>query len=283
MPDTTAPRPRPVVAASTAEAGSAPVQGRLWGARARDWAEVQEATVLPLFEAIADRLAVGAGTRVLDVGCGAGLFLRGAADRGAEVAGLDAAAALLAIARRRLPGADLREGEMERLPWADASFDVACGINAFQYATRPVAAVAEAARVVRPGGLVALATWGRAEDCQAAAYLGAVGRLLPPPPPGAPGPFALSEPGALGSLARAAGLQPTEEADVEVTWEYPDEPTLLRGLLSAGPAVRAIAEAGEARVRDAVLAAVAPCRTPGGAYRLHNVFRCTIAAHEGSR
>lgn len=187
--------------ASTPAAGTAPVQGRLWSARARDWAEVQEATVLPLFDAVADRLGVGAGTRLLDVGCGAGRFLRQAADRGAEVAGLDAAPALLAIARERLPAADLHEGEMEQLPWDDGSFDAVAGINAFQYAARPAAAVAEAARVVRHGALVAIASWGRPDDCEAAAYLHALGTLLPPPPPGAPGPFALSEPGALVSLA----------------------------------------------------------------------------------
>ena len=267
--------------ASTTEGGSAAAQGRLWSARARDWAEVQEATLLPLFDAIADGLGIGAGTRALDVGCGAGRFLRRAADRGADVAGLDAAAALVAIARQRLPGGDLREGEMERLPWDDASFDAVSGINAFQYATRPEVAAAEAARVVRRGGRVAMATWGRPEDCEAGAHLGALGALLPPPPPGAPGPFALSRPGALASLARAAGLQPVDEADVEVVWAYPDERTLLRGLLSAGPAVRAIAEAGEARARDAVLAAVAPYRTPGGAYRLRNVFRYAVAARQG--
>jgi hypothetical protein len=74
-----------------------------------------------------------------------------------------------------------------------------------------------------------------------AAYLGALGALLPPPPPGAPGRFALSQPGAPASLARAAGLQPEAETGVETIWEYPDEETLLRGLLSAGPAARAIA------------------------------------------
>ncbi|HET6750747.1 MAG TPA: hypothetical protein VFL71_15970 [Actinomycetes bacterium] len=78
--------------------------------------------------------------------------------------------------------------------------------------------------------------------------------------------------------ASTAGLQPEAETRVETVWEYSDEETLLRGLLSAGPAARAIAEAGEARVRDAVLAAVAPYRAPGGAYRLHNV-RYAIAAH----
>jgi hypothetical protein len=82
-------------------------------------------------------------------------------------------------------------------------------------------------------------------------------------------------------LARDGGLEPTREADVETVWEYQDEDTLLCGRLSAGPAVRAIAAAGEARVRGAVLAAVAPYRTPGGAHRLRNQFRFLTAARSG--
>jgi SAM-dependent methyltransferase len=237
-------------------------------------------TVLPLFEAIAGSLGIGAGTRVLDVGCGAGLFLRRAANRGADVAGLDAAEAMIAIARGRLPGADLRDGDMQVLPWDDRSFDAVSGINAFQYAARPTAAVAEAARVARSDGLIAIAAWGRPEDCEAAGHLAALGALMPPPPPGAPGPFALSQPGALASLARDAGLEPAGERDVQTVWEYPDDDTLLRGMLSAGPAVRAIAHAGESRARDAVLEAVAPYRAPDGSYRLHNVFRYVVASRE---
>ena len=258
--------------------GTGPVQGPLWSARAHDWAQIQEPTVLPLFEAIADRLGIADGTRVLDVGCGAGLFLRHAADRGADAAGLDAAEGMIAIGRARLPGADLREGDMEALPWEDGTFDAVSGINAFQYAARPVAAVTEAARVTRTGGLIAIAAWGRPEDCEAAGHLAALGALLPPPPPGAPGPFALSQPGALASLARDAGLDPADETDVATVWEYPDDDTALRGMLSAGPAVRAIAHAGESRVRDAVLEAVAPYRAPDGSYRLRNVFRYVVAA-----
>jgi SAM-dependent methyltransferase len=184
---------------------------------------------------------------------------------------------MIAIARGRLPGADLREGDMEVLPWNDGSFDAVSGLNAFQYAARPGVAVSEAARVTRPGGLIAIATWGRPEDCEAAAHLAALGALLPPPP-GAPGPFALSQPGALAALARDAGLNPVEEADVETVWEYPDDDTLLRGMLSAGPAVRVITQAGESRARDAVLEAVAPYRAPSGSYRLRNVFRYIVAA-----
>ena len=100
-------------------------------------------------------------------------------------------------------------GELEDLPYADGSFDAVTGFNAFQYAAEPAAALREAARVTKPGGRVVAMIWGTAAECEAAAYLAAIGRLLPPPPPGAPGPFALSEPGVLEALLTRAGLDPT--------------------------------------------------------------------------
>src|SRR5437764_5955317 len=79
--------------------GSAAVQGQLWGRAAHDWAELQEPTALPLWAAMLDAAAVGPGVHVLDAGCGAGGASTLAAHRGAQVNGLDAAEALLAIAR----------------------------------------------------------------------------------------------------------------------------------------------------------------------------------------
>jgi ubiquinone/menaquinone biosynthesis C-methylase UbiE len=99
---------------------------------------------------------------LLDTGGGAGMFLRLAADRGAEVHGLDASQGLLAHARGRVPGAPLVEGELEQLPYADASFDVVTGFNSFQYAARPAVALAKARRVARPGGHVLLLNCARA-------------------------------------------------------------------------------------------------------------------------
>ncbi len=61
---------------------------------------------------------------------------------------------LLAIARERLPQADLRDGDMEELPFADGAFDAVIGVNAFQFAGDPARAFAEAARVLRPGGVL---------------------------------------------------------------------------------------------------------------------------------
>ncbi len=262
--------------ASSTATGSAAVQGRLWGERADDWATIQEGQVTAAFTAGLDALGVTAGTSLLDAGCGAGMALRLAADRGAEVTGLDASEQLLAHARRRVPGAPIVQGELEELPFADESFDVVTGFNSFQYAAHPAIALAEAVRVLRPEGQVLLLTWGPPEQCDAAAYLTALGRLLPPPPPGAPGPFALSDPTALTALFDETGLAVTAIADVPCEWRYPDEPTAVAGLLASGPVVFAIEHAGEPAVRAAVTALLAPFRTADGGYSLTNGFRYAI-------
>ena len=94
------------------------------------------------------------------------------------------------------------------------------------------------------------------------------------PPPGAPGPFALSESRGLGAAVRRAGLVPVTVDNLDTFWHYPDDTTVLRALLSSGPAVIAIQYSGEARVKAACAAAITPCRTQAGAYRLRNRFRC---------
>jgi SAM-dependent methyltransferase len=254
--------------------GSAAVQGKLWGARARDFTLVESAE---LYDAAIDELEITAGTRLLDVGCGAGMFLRLAAQRGATVAGIDAAAPFIEIARERVPDADLTVGEMEDLPYPDESFDLVTGFNAFQFAADPGNALREAGRVSGPGAPIVIATWGRPDQCEAAAYVRGVGSLLPPPPPGAPGPFALSEPGALETFAARGGLTSGDRREVPCVWSLPDGETLLRALKSTGFAVKAIEVAGEEAVTEAVLAAVAPYRTLDGAYRIENVFTYVIA------
>jgi SAM-dependent methyltransferase len=167
--------------------GSAGVQGALWGAAAEDWAELAEPLQVPFFEAALDAIGIGEGTRLLDAGCGSGLALMLASNLGAVVSGLDASAGLLAVARERLPGADLREGDLEALPFSDGSFDAVTAFNSMQYASDPTAALREVRRVAVPGAPVAITTWGAPEQCEMRAVLGAIGSLLPPPPPGAGG------------------------------------------------------------------------------------------------
>jgi SAM-dependent methyltransferase len=256
--------------------GTAALQGDLWSARADDWAEVQEGVMRVAFEAGLEALGVGSGTRLLDVGCGAGLVLRLAADRGADVSGLDASPAMVANAQRRVPGAPIVQGEIEELPFAHDAFDVVTGFNSFQYAAQPVHALEEAVRVLAPGGRVLMLTWGLPEQCEAAAYLAALRPFLPPPPPGAPGPFALSPVEALTAVLTDARLEVLTLEDVETIWEYPDEETALRGLLSSGPVVAAMRHGGEEGVTQAVRDYLVSFETPGGGYRISNVFRYVI-------
>ena len=248
------------------------------GARARPiWADLAEVQHIPLYEAVLDRLAPLPGSRVLDVGCGSGVYCRLAAERGLAVSGLDATPELVALAARRAPRVDVRVGEIESLPYPDEAFDLVTGFNAFQYAARPVNALAEAKRVTRSRGGVVIATWGNPAECEAAACLSALASLLPPQPAGASGPFALSAPGALEHLATEAGLEPLDALEVETPFVYPNQATALLALFSSGPGVRAINASGEPRAREVVTEAIAPFRGPDGSYRLRNRFRYLIA------
>ncbi len=186
---------------------TAEVNGVLWGSRVDDWAALQEGQCRPVFEEVLERLKVAPGTILLEAGCGAGMASQIAASRGARVTGLDASEAMLAIARRRVPTGTFMTGELEALPFADASFDAVTGFNSFQYAGNPGKALAEARRVTKPGGTVAIATWGPPEGMQAASLVAALRPLLPAPPPGAPGPFALSNEAALRGFRRSCRTQ----------------------------------------------------------------------------
>jgi SAM-dependent methyltransferase len=256
--------------------GTAAIQGGLWNGNPRDWAELQEPQFSPLYQGVLDSVGVRAGTKVLDVGCGSGMFCSLAAARRATVAGIDAAEGLVAIARERTPSGDFRVGEMEELPFADASFDLVTGFNSFQFAADPINALRQAKRATKPDGAVAMAVWGLPKDCQAAALLKAMSSLLPPPP-GSPGPFALSEPGAMEDTLVKAGLRPEQAVDVDVPFEFADDEIGYRAMAASGPGTRAIRIAGRDKLRTALLAALAPFKSASGSCHLANKFRFVIA------
>lgn len=263
---------------STPASRTSLANGRLWGTRALDWAEIQEGQCRTAYEAVFDSLSLRSGTRLCDVGCGAGLAARLASDRGAEVSGIDAAASLLEIARERVAGADFHLGDLEELPFPDRSFDVVTGFNAFQFAANPVAALREARRIARPSGRVVVLTWGNPQGMEAAAIVGTLKPLLPPPPPGAPGPFALSDESALRAFAASAGLTALEVSDVACEWRYSDLDTALRGLGSSGVAAKAAEHSGVDAVNRSHAAALAPFRQADGSFRLAASFRWLLAA-----
>ena len=140
---------------------TADVNGPRWSAGAAVRAETYANMSLPAWIAVADATGLGDGTRLLDIACGSGEFCRLAAGRRATVSGLDAAEGMIKIARRLVPDGDFRVGPMEKLPWRDGEFDLVTGFNAFQMAADMVGALAEARRVTRAGGQVAICNWGR--------------------------------------------------------------------------------------------------------------------------
>jgi SAM-dependent methyltransferase len=255
--------------------GSATVQGQLWGTQARDWAAFGEQICLPLQGAALDAAHVTEGTRLLDAGCGAGLLALLASLRGAQVTAIDAAASLLDIVRERVPSADARQGDLERLPFVDGSFDAVTAVNSVFYAADMDAAMRELARVVRPGGRVVITAWGPPERCEVLADLfSKVGPLMPPPAPESEPahPGALSEPGALAAVLTRAGLHVVDEGEVACPIVFPNAEISWRAHRSAGPNQLAIAHSGEPAVR-AIFADVDRAHTrPDGTIRYENVF-----------
>ena len=114
--------------------------------------------------ALVAAVPVGPSDRALDVATGTGLVAAALLRRhGCRVVGLDQSAEMLARARARLgddPRVELRAGEAERLPFADASFDALTFTYLLRYVDDVPATLRELARVVRPGGFVASLEFG---------------------------------------------------------------------------------------------------------------------------
>jgi SAM-dependent methyltransferase len=198
----------------------------------------------PTYEAVLGRVDARS---VLDVGCGTGVFLRLCADRGAAVAGLDASEELLAVARERVPEADLRVGDLQTLPYEDDAFDLVTGFGSFFYAADVAGALREAARVAHRH--LAVQTFGRPERCDLEALK---------PNPGAWRPGIVEE---LMPLPVAASF------DVQWAYEYADDATLVAAI-QAGGAISVPAER--------ILQALAHCRRADGSYRVANEWHVVI-------
>jgi ubiquinone/menaquinone biosynthesis C-methylase UbiE len=102
--------------------------------------------------AAVERLALGSEDRFLDLGCGLGAALEHATFTGAAVYGLDPSPAMVARAQERVPGAEVREGSAEAIPFPDQAFTVALSVATFHHWADQEAGLAEVRRVLAPGG-----------------------------------------------------------------------------------------------------------------------------------
>lgn len=256
--------------------GSAAIQGELWGEAAQDWAYLQEPLHQPMWEAMLDATQVGWGTRFLDAGCGGGGASILAYERGAQVSGLDAAEPLLRIARERVPEGDFRTGDIEELPFADATFDVVFAANSIQYAADRVAAARELRRVCAPNGRITACLFSTPDKVEFRVFFKAVRDSLPTPPPG-DGPFGLSEPGKLENVLSQAGWTVVESAEVYCPFIYDNFEAFWRANICGGPMRAALRSVSEEALRANVQPTIQHFQREDGRITLDNWFRYVTA------
>lgn len=163
-------------------------------ARQREmWSSFAPAATLttPVAAHLVDFASVSRGDEVLDVGCGTGVVAITAARRGASVSGVDLTPALLEHARENEKMAacgsiEWTEGDAEKLPYPDGSFDVVLSQFGHMFAPRPDLALSEIRRVLRASGRIAFATWP--PEHFVGRFFALVARHSPPPPAGAAPP-----------------------------------------------------------------------------------------------
>ena len=131
-----------------------------------------------------DRVNIPSGTRLLDVGCGAGQLTLPAARKGIRVTGLDLAANLVQQARTKAAEEGLKiqvdEGDAENLPYPDMSFDVVMSLIGSMFAPRPELVAAEMIRVCKPGGRIIMGNW--TPEGHIGQMFKVIGKHVPPPP-----------------------------------------------------------------------------------------------------
>lgn len=253
------------------------IQGKLWSVAPNYWSQHFEPCFLPMYKKVLEQVPLTAETMLLDAGCGSGLFSSMAISTGAQVVGIDAAAGLLEVARQRNPGNSFMEEDLEAMPFADNSFDVVTGFNSFQYAGDFEKALLEARRVLKKKGRLVIGIWDKPELSEATNILKAIGSLLPPPPPGTPGPFALSEDGRMENILQKTGLKLVLRTTVGCPLFYRNLSDGIKSFMGTGPAAAACNYVDEVKVREKITQALRPFRLTEGFYHLQNQFLLFIA------
>ena len=163
----------------------------MWSSGGADYDQISRG-IADSIEHCVLRLDPKPGERILDLATGTGWTSRAVARRGATIIGVDIAADLIAAAREQAKAEglsiDYRTGDAEKLPFADGEFDAVVSTCGIMFASRPEAAAAEVARVVRKGGRVAITTW--LPDSNLFKMFMIMKPYMPAPPnPAPPSPF----------------------------------------------------------------------------------------------
>jgi ubiquinone/menaquinone biosynthesis C-methylase UbiE len=205
--------------------------------------------------ALLDAARVGPGQTVLDVATGPGYAAAEAADRGARAVGVDFSGDMLELAAGLHPGIDFRRADAAALPFEDASFDAAFANFLMPHAPDLPVAVRELARVVRPGGRVALTTWDPEPTTYVTALVrsvAAAGAEIPPELASGPSFFQYSADDEFASLLAGAGLTEPSVAPVRFTHRVADVDAFYRDLLAGTVRMGVVIAAQAPDVRERI-------------------------------
>jgi SAM-dependent methyltransferase len=208
-------------------------------------------------EPLLDAAGVQAGVRLLDVACGPGYVSEAAAARGAEPVGVDVAPAMLERARLRCPGSTFVEGDAQRLPFDDGSFDgVAINFGVLHFSD-PEAAIAEAHRVLVPAGRLAFTVWVAEGNAAAEIVDDAVAaHAVPVELPEGPGYYHFADADECRRTLAEAGFDAFRTETVDAVWRVPTAELLFEAELDAGVRTSAVLRAQPPERLEAIRVAV---------------------------
>ncbi len=241
-----------------------------WGEKAPVYDDFAGQITVGVVGPVLEALAVGPGTRFLDVCCGPGYLAAEAARRGAQAEGVDFAAAMVEEARRRFPGVGFASGDAEALDFADGRFDaVACAFGLLHLAD-PDRALAEAHRVLAPRGRYAFTVWMGPERHEffrlvgdAIAAHGAPVELPPAPPM-----FRFADPDEARRSMAAAGFGEVAIAELPLVWRIAGPEDVLAYVEKCTLRVAMVLDrqtpAARQRIHDAIVEGAGTFRRDGG-------------------
>jgi len=238
-------------------------------------------------EPLLDAARVGAGSRLLDLACGPGYVSEAAAARGADPVGLDVAAAMVEEARRRCPGLTFVIGDAERLPFTEESFDAVTMNFGILHLSHPEVAVAEARRVLVPGGRFAFTAWVEEDNAAAEIVDGAVAaHALPVELPEGPPFYRFADVDECRRALAEGGFDADSlrSEKVVATWRVPSAALLYEAEIRAGVRTGAVVRAQPADRLDAIRKAIfqgVQAYADGGEFALPIAARVTAARAPG--
>jgi len=218
------------------------------------FARITSQAIGPLLDAVHLRR----GARLLDVATGPGYVAAAAAERGATAVGIDFSASMVARARTVYPAVEFQEGDAEAIAFPDGAFDAVVMNFGMLHLARPERAMAEAARVLKPGGSFAFTVWAKPEDAvgfgiilKAIQAHGNLGVQLPQ----GPSFFRFSDPAECDRTLREAGFGNVRVASIPQVWRFnaPDE--LFDAIYNGGVRIRAILRAQTSEALEAIRSA----------------------------